>query len=264
MFKKVLILLCIFCFSAQLCLAATSASQTVTATLTRSGGGGGGGGGGIPGGAVVGIAGGGAAAAGASALAFAPLLLAGLEPNTVVCAAAPLECITQKCNYLQEAIKLQCGLKCNRFYVAKNDGEILNGTYDVDEIRIPEELKSANRIKINVTIVSQPYNSIAGEPDLRFDIYKNINHYNLSKKFETQQFLHHYLMHRYEIPLRTTYRNYSQGIQKLSGIIDLSKLEYADQPLHSVVRYTEGGFRINLRRTNPKTLVYAYLIEFEK
>ncbi len=256
------------------CATSQAADQVISATLpqvepvTPSGGTNG-----IPGGAIVGIAGGGSAIAGANALAFAPLLLAGLEPNPVICAAAPLDGTTIRANYLEKAIKEQGSIKItktgiiksnNKFYFAQNDCDIFNGTYDIDEIILPEELKSASKLKVNITIASEPYNSINGSPELTLGIYKDITRGNLNKKFETQQFLHHYLMKKYELPLKIVKTDYANGIQKMSGIIDTSKFQFINQPLQVAVRYTQGGFHTNLKQENPKVLTYAYLIEFEK
>lgn len=268
---KSILLVLIIIFFQQIAFSATSATQNITATLGGGGGGGGGGGNNI--GGI--IAGGsiGSVASGASALAFAPVLLAGLEPNGVVCAAAPLECICPRNNYLEQAIKIYCGCKkltndeCTcpkRIYFAQNDCAIINGTYDIDEVKLSDELKSANKIKVNITIVSQPYNEIRGEPELSIGIYKDISSKCLGKKFETQQFLHNYLMSKYKIPLKITCKDYHNGIQKLSGIIDTRKIKYINQPLQVVMTYTEGGFRRNLKKQNPKILIYAYLIEFAK
>lgn len=251
-----------------------SVSQTVTATLPESPSGGGGGtGGGFPAGAIVGVSLGGGTASGATAMAFAPILLAGLEPNTIICAAAPLENITPRLNYLEKAIKEQGGVKIgknglvksgDKFYFAQNDCTIINGTYDIDEIRLPEEFKSTSKLKVNITIASDPYSTVNGDPELAMGIYKDITRPNLNKKFETQQFLHHYLMKKYETPLKITYSGYPQGLQKMSGVINMSKLQYRNQPLQVAIRYTQGGFRSNLKKENPKVLTYAYLIEFSK
>lgn len=275
MLKKVLVLLCLICFSVQAVNAATTASQTISATLTRTppvpvvpGGGGGTGTGGIVAGGVVG----GAAAAGASALAFAPLLLVGLGPNACVCAAAPIDCTTDPACFLQAAIREHGCLQpcngrycstCDKFYFVQNDCDIQNGTYDVDEIRLPDNFKNAGKIKINAIIASQPYGETGLTPDFTLDIYSNISRADLNKKFETQQFLHHYLMKRYEVPLNITCKNYGFGLQKLSGVINTCQLN-VNQPLYAVVRYTHGGFRMNLKNSCPKTLTYAYLIEFAK
>lgn len=264
----------------QTVFAATTASQTVNATLTRAIPPGPGPGPGpsptpIPAGAIVGIASGGTAA-GASALAFAPLLLAGLEPNSVVCAAAPLECLQCIGSYLQYAIvdyfgsaqniieamkKMQAGEKK---YLALNNSEILNGTFDIQSLTLPKGLENAQRIKVNIIMASQSYKEVQNQPELSFGIYKDIVIKDLSKKFETQQFLHHYLMKRYEIPLKITSNQYNKGIQRLSGVIDMRQVQKKQAPMQVAVRYTEGGFRKNLKRQNPKTLAYAYLIEFEK
>lgn len=268
--KILWVIFIIFIFSPQ-AFAATSASQLVSARLI--GGGGGGGGGDTPTGGI--IAGGavGGAAAGASTFAFAPLLLAGLEPNPVICAAAPLESICPRMCYLEEAIKCQGGIKLgagaltkveNKYYLAQNDCTIINGTYDVDEIILPKELQSADKIKVKITIASQGYKEVDDDPELVIGIYKDIERVNLNKKFETQQFLRHYMMKKYEIPLEITSKEYNQGFQKLLGTIDLRKIENINQPLKIVVRYTEGGFRKNLKNSNPKVLTYAYLIEFDK
>lgn len=253
---------------------ATTASQTVSATLTKSNGGGGDNpGGGISGGAIVGIAAGGGVVSGASALAFAPILLAGLEPNSIICAACPLNCIPCAQNYLQCAIKFHSGHKnlsefklnnANKFYFAQNDCEIINGTYDIDEITLPKEFLSSNRIKVNITIASQSYKEVGGNPEFTLGLYKDINKLNLAKKFETQQFLHHYLMKKYETPLKITTKEYKNGLQKISGIIDMKTIQNKQLPMQIVVKYTEDGFRKNLKAQNPKTLRYAYIIEFEK
>lgn len=245
---------------------AMGAPQTISATLTRPEGGGGDGGGGTNTGGI--IAGGavGGATAGASALAFAPLLLAGLEPNSVICAAAPLNFINPRANYLENAIKAHGGVKSfgNKFYIAQNDCEIINGTYDIDEISLPKELMSANRLKVNITIASQGYKEVDGEPELALGVYKGITRPNLAKKFETQQFLHHYLMKKYDTQLKITYQDYNNGIQKLSGIINMKQIQNKQLPIQTVVRYTDGGFHQNLKKLNPKILTYAYVIEFEK
>src|SRR5574344_2906257 len=255
MIKKIfIILICVLCMSQQLCLAGeTTASQPLAATLSRttpSGGGTGTKTGGIIAGGVVG----GTAAGGATALAFAPLLLAGLAPNEVISAAAPLYLICKRKWYLEIAIREHCvNLKeieqfpTDKYFVAQNDTDILNGTYDVDEIKLPDTIKNFDKIKIKVTIASQPYGENKGTPDLSLGIYKDISRTDLNKKFETQQFLHHYLMKKYEIPLKITSGKYGKGIQKLTGYIN--KNEITD---------------INLKKINPKSLTYAYLIEFSK
>ena len=230
--------------------------------------------GGIPGGAIVGIASGGTALSGASALAFAPLLLAGLEPNSVVFAAAPLECISCTQNYLQCAIinHFECKdyncamgkIKKNSKYFAQNNSEIINGTYDMFDLTIPEIFRSSKYLKVNITLASQPYKEIDGKPELALGIFKNIQKADLRKKFETQQFLHHYLMKKYETSIKITQNKYNVGIQKLSGIIDMSKVQNKQMPIQIVLRYTENGFRKGQKMQNPKTLIYAYIVEFEK
>lgn len=252
-----------------------SASQTVTATLTRTppppgptpGPGGG---------AAVGIAAGGVAAAGAGAFAAAPLLLAGLTPNSVVYAAAPISCLPCVGDFLQvaminhfgtktyvEAIEQMNKVRACKFYLAQNNSTIINGTFDIQTMTIPQELLNAKRIRANVTIASQPYKESHGEPDLTFGLFNNISKPSLTKKFETQQFLHHYLMKKYEVPLRLTGKQYNIGFQKLTGVIDMTTVQNKTAPMHIVLRYTENGFKKNLRQTNPKTLIYAYLIELE-
>lgn len=271
MIKKFFIVIYLICY-APFCFASTTASQQISAVLTRAGGGGGTGAGATGvGGIVAGGVVGGTAVSGATALAFAPLLLAGLEPNGVICAAAPLGSIAPRECYLNAAIKshggdVEKGLKrkCDKFYFAQNDCEILNGSYDVDALTLPSDFLSANKIKIKITIASQPYSESKGNPDFKLGIYKDIARADLNKKFETQQFLHHYLMKKYEIPLKITQKTYSQGIQKLYGVIDTSTVKNNNLPLQVVVRYTSGGFHMNLKKISPKTLRYAYLIEFIK
>lgn len=272
-FKKIIICLSLMIYFCPIAIASLSAGQTVSATLTRAtptdGGGAATNAGGIVAGGVVG----GTAVSGATALAFAPLLLAGLEPNGVICAAAPLNCVENRKNFLQLAIKehnkdvfLNKNLTSNEchFYFAQNDCDIINGTYDVDEIKIPNEFQNLKRIKINITIASQPYGASTGKPDFTLGIYKDITRVDLNKKFETQQFLHHYLMKKYEIPLKITSHEYTKGIQKLSGYIYRENVTDFNTTLKIVVRYTNGGFHMHLKKNNPKSLTYAYLVEFSK
>lgn len=249
-----------------------TASQTVSATLTRTPPGPGPTP--IPGGAIVGIAGGGVAA-GASAFAFAPLLLAGLSPNSLLFAAAPICCVPCVQNLLQAAIMnhfcssdyasaaAKMSLNPNA-YLVQNNSELINGTYDMHALTLPIEVQNVNKVKIDVTVTSQQFNTFNQEPELVFGLYKDINQCNLSKKFQTQQFLHHYLMSKYEIPLKITSLNPACGIQKLSGIIDMSKVQNPKCPMQVVIRYTEGGFKKGQKLQNPKTMVYAYVAEFQK
>lgn len=273
MIRKILIILFIVILIPQSVFGLdTTASQDISAILSRTSTPTGGGGGTNVGGIVAGGVVGGTAAGGATALALAPLLLAGLAPNGTLSAAAPLTLICDKKWYLLIAIREHgVNLKeiehCtpeNKFYVAQNDTDILNGTYDVDEIKLPEEFKKATKLKIKITIASQGYGETKGVPDLSFGLYKDIARADLNKKFETQQFLHHYLMKKYEIPMRITSSHYANGIQQLEGEINISDFEYINQPIQAVVKYTQGGFRGNLKKEMPKTLTYAYLIEFDK
>ena len=217
--------------------AALSANQTVTATLTRTTptpvdpGGGGGGSGGIVAGGVAG----GAAAAGAGAFAFAPLLLAGLTPDGAISAAAPIGCIQCPENLLQSAMMhafcsndingIMAKMNCNgKFYIAKNNESIRNGSFDMHEIVLPPEFANAQKIRVNITMASENYKEISGEPELSFGIYKDIAKPDLNKKFETQQFLHHYLMNKYDVPLKITDKSYNCGVQKLTGVLNLNDL----------------------------------------
>lgn len=251
-----------------------SASQTVSATLTRTITPPGPDPTPIPGGAIVGIAGGGVAA-GAGAFAFAPLLLAGLTPNSVIFAAAPICCIPCAQNFLQYAIMNHFGptdytsalakINCNpNAFLVQNNSEIINGTYDMHALTVPTEMQSAKKIKVDITLASQPYKLVYQDPELVFGIFRNINPINLAKKFETQQFLHSYLMTKYEIPLQITSIQAGNGFQKLSGVIDMTKIPNKQDPLQVVVRYTDGGFKKGQKLQNPKTLVYAYVVEFQK
>jgi len=272
-----LVVLCIEMGLAMGVCAANSVSQSVSATL--GGGieeeGSSGSNGGFSGGAIVGITAGGGAVAGASALAFAPLLLAGLSPNSVIYAAAPIGAILYPESFLKSAVIQHFDIKNyseafvkiqsnGDFYFAQNNSEIINGSFDIQTLTLPKELQSAKKIKINITIASQPYKEVSGEPELSLGIYKNITKPNLSKKFETQQFLHNYLMKKYEIPLNIISKNYDSGIQTLSGVIDMSKIQNPQTPIKVVIRYTEDGFIKNQKAINPKTLVYAYLIQLGK
>lgn len=278
--KRLLIILIIGIFyylNVMPVFSATSASQTVGANLDRGGGAGGTSAGGLSGGAIVGIAlgGSGGVASGATALAFAPILLAGLSPNSVVYAAAPVTRATIPENFLQEAVLQHTHAKnyaeafqkmqsSEKFFLAQNNAEIINGAFDLGSLPLPKELLSAHQIRINITLASQPYKAIDGEPELSLNVYKNISQKDLSKKFETQQFLHHYLMKKYETPTKIVLRGYDKGLQKLSTEINMAELKNKQEPLQVVVKYTENGFQKNQKIINPKTNIYAYLAEFEK
>jgi hypothetical protein len=255
-----------------------SAEQTVTATLTRT----------IPppgpgptpgptpatGGIVAG--GVGAAAAGAGAFAFAPLLLAGLAPNGVVSAAAPIGCLPCQESLLQAAIMkafctddLNCAVATmnsnGKYYIAINNTAIRNGSFDMQGLVLPKELACAKKLKVNITMASEAYKLADGEPELALGLYKNIGQKDLSKKFETQQFMHHYLMKKYEVPMTITDKSYGCGIQKLTAIICPGQLCNATtMPLQTVVKFTENGFRKGMHTLQPKVKFYAYLIEIEK
>ena len=156
-------------------------------------------------------------------------------------------------------------MKCDgKFYIAKNNESIRNGSFDMQEIVLPPELANAQKIRINITMASENYREINGEPELAFGIYKDIAKPDLSKKFETQQFMHHYLMKKYDVPLKITDKSYNCGVQKLSGVLNLNNLNMKNMPLQTVVRFTENGFQRNQLRLNPKVKFYAYLVEFEK
>lgn len=238
--------------------------------------------GGLSTGGIVGIAvgvGGPAGGAGGS-VAAAPLILAGLSPNSPVSAAVPIVCFKNIQYFLKTAITqhfcehdyinakiIMDNLTLSdssSFYLAKNDSAIKNGTFDINTLRIPRELLNAQNIKINITIASEPYKEIDLKPELALGIYKNINSADLKRKFETQQFLHNYLMKKYEIPLKITSKNYANGIQKISGVLNLSQLKNKTAPLYIVTRYTYNGFQANRNMILPKTLIYAYLVEFKK
>jgi len=254
-----------------LAFSADSATQGISATLTRPvvppGGGGGGGA------VAIGVGAGAAAAGGAAA--FAPLLLAGLSPNAIIAAAAPIGCIACRECYLQKAIMNHFGMQdlnqanammsntC-KIYFAQNDSRILNGTFDMQGITLPGSLYDAKFLKVNVTMLSDPYSEVKGTPEMTLSLYKDISQPNLRKKFETQQFLRSYLMKKYEIPLTKTVIAYDQGLQKLSGMIDVREIKYKDYPVQVTTTYTEGGFHKNQAVENPKVKTYAYLIEFEK
>jgi len=146
----------------------------------------------------------------------------------------------------------------------QNNSEIVNGTYDMHALTLPSEVQNASKVKVDITVVSQPFNTLNQQPDLALGLYKDINPCNLGKKFQTQQFLHHYLMNKYETPLSLTASNGANGIQKLSGVIDMSKVTDPKAPMQIVLRYTEGGFKKGQKLQNPKTIVYAYVAEFQK
>lgn len=239
------------------------------ALLERSGGGGGGGSG------AVAIATGSTAVAGLGGAAFAPLLLAGLSPNSIIAAAAPIGCIACRQCFLQKAIMDHFAIpdinaattamntSC-KIYFAQNDSQILNGTFDMQGIVLPKSLLNAQELRVNVALASEPYSEVKGEPELKLALYKDISQSDLRKKFETQQFKRYYLMKRYDIPLLPTLKAYGNGLQKLSGSINLNDFKNRDMPLQVAMTYTEGGFQRNQAVVNPKVKTYAYLLEFEK
>lgn len=213
--------------------------------------------------------------AGLGGLGIAPIFLAGLSPNSIIAAAAPIGCIcTQEC-FLQSAIKNyfcvndSCDAMTkmnngNKLYIAQNDSTILNGTYDMQGIVIPTDFYEVEKLKVNICLAGTPYGTTSQKPDVSIGLYKDISQANLRRKFETQQFMRGYMMRKYEIPLFSNYADYANGIQKLSSEIDLKNFENKTEPLQIVVKYTEGGFRKNQAVENPKAHTYAYLVEIEK
>lgn len=196
-------------------------------------------------------------------------------PNCIIGGAAPIECIPCPGNLLQSALKhafctndlndILAKMKCNgKFYLAQNNESIKNGSFDMQELVLPIVFTNAEKIRINVTMVSENYREINGKPELVFGIYKDITQANLCKKFRTQQFLHYYLMKKYIVPLKITDKRYHCGVQKLTGVLNLRDLKFKDMPLQTVVRFTENGFQRNQLNINPKNKHYAYLIEIEK
>ncbi len=271
--KKTLLFLLIFCSMfmgfVSLVFAGPIVEVKPLALLDRSGGGGGGSGGAV----AIGVGGGAVAAGGA--VAFAPLLLAGLSPNSIIAAAAPIDCIACRQCFLQKAIMDHFAIpdivratatmnnSC-KIYFAQNDSQILNGTFDMQGIVLPNNLLNAKELRVNVTLASDPYNEIKQEPELKLGLYQDIAQGDLRKKFETQQFRRYYLMKRYEVPLLPTLKAYGQGLQKLSASINVSQIKNKTMPLQVSISYTEGGFQPNQAVRNPKVKSYAYLIEFEK
>lgn len=208
---------------------------------------------------------------------FAGILTSQLEvvPNCIIGGAAPIECTLCPGNLLESALMhtfctddlnyIATKMKCNgKFYLAQNNESIRNGSFDMQELVLPIVFTKAERIKINVTMASENYREINGEPELALGIYKDITPKDLSKKFRTQQFLHHYLMKKYKVPLKITDKSYHCGIQKLTGVLNLKDLKFKDMPLQTVVRFTENGFHLKQLKRNPKIKYYAYLIEIEK
>lgn len=232
------------------------------------------GGGGLSTGGIVGIAvgtGGGVAAAG-GALALAPVFLAGLIPNGIIGAAASINSYDESKNYLRQILvenykpddiqKIITQKRIdNNFYITQNDTILSNNGFNIQEFKLPNELFNYKQVKMNVIMYSGPYRDIEGDPELAFGGFKNIELKTLSKKFETQQFLHNYIMNKYKLPLNINVKNYNTGKQTLSGIIDMTKFN-TNSNNWAVVRYTKGGFNGRKARLEPATqIVYAYLIE---
>ena len=232
------------------------------------------GGDGLSTGGIVGIAvgtGGGVAAAG-GALALAPVFLAGLIPNGIIGAAASINSYDESKNYLRQILvenykpddiqKIITQKRIdNNFYITQNDTILSNNGFNIQEFKLPNELFNYKQVKMNVIMYSDPYRDIEGDPELAFGGFKNIELKTLSKKFETQQFLHNYIMNKYKLPLNINVKNYNTGKQTLSGIIDMTKFN-TNSNNWAVVRYTKGGFNGRKARLEPATqIVYAYLIE---
>ena len=232
------------------------------------------GGGGLSTGGIVGIAvgtGGGVAAAG-GALALAPVFLAGLIPNGIIGAAASINSYDESKNYLRQILvenykpddiqKIITQKRIdNNFYITQNDTILSNNGFNIQEFKLPNVLFNYKQVKMNVIMYSDPYRDIEGDPELAFGGFKNIELKTLSKKFETQQFLHNYIMNKYKLPLNINVKNYNTGKQTLSGIIDMTKFN-TNSNNWAVVRYTKGGFNGRKARLEPATqIVYAYLIE---
>ncbi len=232
------------------------------------------GGGGLSTGGIVGIAvgtGGGVAAAG-GALALAPVFLAGLIPNGIIGAAASINSYDESKNYLRQILvenykpddiqKIITQKRIdNNFYITQNDTILSNNGFNIQEFKLPNELFNYKQVKMNVIMYSDPYRDIEDDPELAFGGFKNIELKTLSKKFETQQFLHNYIMNKYKLPLNINVKNYNTGKQTLSGIIDMTKFN-TNSNNWAVVRYTKGGFNGRKARLEPATqIVYAYLIE---
>lgn len=229
-----------------------------------------GGGGGA--GAAVGIPVGAAAIGGLGA--FAPLLLAGLSPGSVIAAAAPLGCLGQKACFLQTALKnhfnttnLNTAIEkarttASKSFFAVNDRNILNGTFDIQDIELPAKLNNAPKIGYKGTLVSSPYKDVAGKPEIELRIFKDISKAKLEKRYTSQGFRKKFLMKKYEVPYSTTMASYSKGVHEFNGIIDKASMKNPAEPIRTVVNYTEGGFQKDQAIDNPKVKTYAYIIEF--
>lgn len=209
----------------------------------------------------------------APSFANGEIFLKGLVPNAVINAAAPIKCIPAHDCFLQAAIldafntndlnSAEEKMNCNgKVYLGQNNSQIINGTFDIHGIKLPEQFVNAEKVKITITLAGESYKEVKGEPELALGLYKNITPKNLSKKFETQQFLHPHFMKRYEVGLKTVSKCYECGAQELSGVINMKDLK--GLPLQIVVKYTENGFHFNQKKLNPKVKNYAYVVEFEK
>lgn len=230
-----------------------------------------GGGGGGGGGAAIAIPAGAAALGGLGA--FAPLLLAGLDPG-MIAAAAPINCVCKKCCFLQtalrnhfnttsysEALSKAQATGVKSFYVV-NDRTLLNGTFDIQDIQLPAKFANAEKIAFEATIVSDPYAEINGKPELELRIFKDINDVKLQKRYTSQGFRKKYLMNKYEIPYSSSMKAYGQGVHKVNGVIETSKIKNSQEPFKTVLSYMDGGFSKKMATSNPKAITYAYLIEF--
>ena len=75
-------------------------------------------------------------------------------------------------------------------------------------------------------------------------------------------------MRKYEIPVRTTMKNYHNGIQQFVTIVDARTIKEDNEgiPLFGVVTYMKSGFKASKKRcrADRSSKVYAYLIKIEK
>lgn len=229
------------------------------------------GGGGTPGAAIA-VPTGVAAAGGAAA--FSPLLLAGLEPGAILGAAAPIGCVGNKCCFLQKAMKShfktnslanatnQARTTMTKSYFVVNDTDILNGTFNIQDINIPTKFLNAPKIKFEATIASQSFAEVNGKPELELRIFKDIPKQKLEKRFTSQGFRRNFLMKKYEIPYSSSTKNFANGIHKVNGVIETSKIKNSAEPIRTVMTYMDGGFSKGMAVNNPRAITYAYLIEF--
>lgn len=254
--------------------AAETASQTVSATLTRTPPPPGGGGGTNPGGIIAGGVVGGVAAAGGAA-ALSPLFLPGL----LLGAAAPIEtplCPTALCDgkaiadlqacgdqfcYLLKAIAENClHNECNSKYILIADNCVSAGGYNIATFKLPKELATQNCVlNVKMTQISDPFGVFKGRPEINSRMYFNTSICDINKLYKNQRYWK-VNANSGEVPMDVIAMQGQCGIAKKYAVIHTANK--SDVGI-LVTSYNMGGKKSNIGRGKCiPTRKYAVLLEF--